>query len=99
MKKRDGLTRAYDISGLSWPIYAVSRSPVHHLTGPSGIVGLQEKPRPGRAPVFPPDVALYVVKLACERPDQVGVSLSQWDYPKLARKLKADGLVQNIAHG
>lgn len=62
-----------------------------------GIVGLQEKPRPGRAPVFPPDVALYIVKIVCERPDQAGVSLSQWDCPELARKLKADGLVQSIS--
>jgi outer membrane protein assembly factor BamB len=31
MKKRDGLTRAYDLSGLSWPICTVSRTPVHQL--------------------------------------------------------------------
>jgi len=33
-----------------------------------GIAGLSEKSRPGRTPLFPPEVALHVVKLACERP-------------------------------
>jgi len=62
-----------------------------------GLAGLSEKPRPGRAPVFPPEVALYIVKLACERPDHMSCSLSQWDCPELARKLKADGVVQTIS--
>ncbi len=42
-------------------------------------------------------MALYIVKLACERPDDRGRSLSQWDCPELARKLKADGVVQTIS--
>ncbi len=62
-----------------------------------GVAGLYEQPRPGRVPVFPPQVALYVVKLACERPDQLGRSLSQWNCSDLARQLKADGLVQSIS--
>ncbi len=62
-----------------------------------GVAGLREKPHPGRPPVFAPEVALHVVKLACERPDQMGCSLSQWDGPELARKLKADGVVQSIS--
>src|SRR5438270_10014561 len=44
-----------------------------------GVTGLSPKPRPGRLPVFSPDVALQIVKLACERPDQLSRSLSQWD--------------------
>jgi len=28
---------------------------------------------------FSPQVALYLVKIACERPDTIGRSLSQWD--------------------
>ena len=44
-------------------------------------------------PFFPPAVALYVVKLACERPDVVGRSLSQWDSAELARQLVRDGVV------
>ncbi len=62
-----------------------------------GEAGLREQPRPGRAPVFSPQVALYVVKLACERPDQVGRSLSHWNCSDLARQLKADGIVQSIS--
>jgi transposase len=62
-----------------------------------GIAGLSEKPRPGRAPIFSPEVALHIVKVACERPDQVGCSLSRWDCPELVRKLKADGVTQNIS--
>ncbi len=41
-----------------------------------GIAGLFEKPRRGRPPVFAPEVALHLVKLACERPDQMGRSLA-----------------------
>jgi hypothetical protein len=62
-----------------------------------GIVGLYEKPRPGRTPLFPPEVALHVVKLACERPDHVGRSLSQWNCPDLARQLITDGIVPSIS--
>src|SRR6266487_4874337 len=62
-----------------------------------GVAGLREQSRPGRAPVFSPQVALYVVKLACERPDQVGRSLSHWNCSELARQLKADGIVPSIS--
>src|SRR4029434_8387639 len=49
------------------------------------------------SPFFPPVVALYVVKLACERPDIVGRSLSQWDSTELARQLVHDGVVEAIS--
>ena len=62
-----------------------------------GIDGLYDKKRPGRRPVFSPVVALYVVKLACERPDVVGRSLSQWDSAELARQLVCDGVVEAIS--
>lgn len=42
-----------------------------------GVAGLDEKPRLGRTPIFPVEVALYIVKLACERPDNMGRSLSE----------------------
>jgi hypothetical protein len=42
-------------------------------------------------------VALSVVKLACERPDVVGRSLSQWDSAALARQLVRDGVVEAIS--
>jgi transposase len=46
---------------------------------------------------FPPSVALYLVKIACERPDQLGRSLSQWDCVELARQLERDGIVESIS--
>ncbi|HEY9795380.1 MAG TPA: hypothetical protein V6D30_07030 [Leptolyngbyaceae cyanobacterium] len=36
---------------------------------------------------FPPQVALYLVKLACELPDTQGRSLCQWDSKELAAQL------------
>jgi transposase len=38
-----------------------------------------------------------LVKLACERPDKVGRSLSQWDCTELARQLETDGVVASIS--
>jgi transposase len=38
-----------------------------------------------------------VVRLACERPDLVGRSLSQWDCAELARELIAEGIVEDIS--
>src|SRR6516162_11570874 len=46
---------------------------------------------------FPPEVALHVVKIACERPDDVGRSLSQWDCTEIARQLLRDGVVTSIS--
>jgi hypothetical protein len=34
---------------------------------------------------FPPEVAIHVVRLACERPETLGRSLSHWDGQELAR--------------
>src|SRR5574341_981489 len=50
------------------------------------------KSAPAGGRFFPPVVALYVVKLACERPDVLGRSLSQWDSVELARQLVHDGV-------
>jgi transposase len=47
---------------------------------------------------FPPEVALHLVKIACERPDKLGRSLSQWDCQELARQLIRDGVVTSISH-
>jgi transposase len=38
-----------------------------------------------------------VVKIACERPDDVGRSLSQWDCTEIARQLGRDGVVTRIS--
>ena len=62
-----------------------------------GVSGLREGQRPGRPPVFSPEVALHTVKPACERPDDVGRSLSHWDCAELARQLIADHVVDSIS--
>lgn len=51
----------------------------------------------GEPRFFPPQVALYLVKIACERPDTQGRSLSQWDCTELARQLVAAGVVDSIS--
>jgi transposase len=40
---------------------------------------------------------MYVVKIACERPDDLGRSLSQWDCTEIARQLVRDGVVKSIS--
>jgi hypothetical protein len=51
----------------------------------------------GLRAVFPPEVAIHVVRLACERPDMLSRSLSQWDCHELARQLIAEGIVEDIS--
>jgi hypothetical protein len=46
---------------------------------------------------FPPEVAIHVVKIACERPDELGRSLSQWDCAEIARQRERDGVVASIS--
>jgi hypothetical protein len=42
-------------------------------------------------------VALHVVRLACDLPDIVGRSLSQWDGTELARQLQQEAVVAHIS--
>jgi transposase len=42
-------------------------------------------------------VAIHAVKIACERPDAKGRSLSQWDCPEIAGELVRDGVVASIS--
>lgn len=41
---------------------------------------------------------MYAVKIACELPDRLGRSLSQWDCHEIARELAASGVVETISH-
>lgn len=59
--------------------------------------GLADAPGAGPRAVFPPAVAIHVVRLACERPDPLGRNLSQWDCTELARQLIAEGSVEEIS--
>jgi len=46
---------------------------------------------------FPPEVALHVVKVACERPDERDCALAQWDSAEIARLLEDEGIVPSIS--
>jgi len=46
---------------------------------------------------FPPQVALYLVKIACERPDMMERSLSQWDCTELAHQVVAAKIAGSIS--
>lgn len=48
-------------------------------------------------PFFPPAVAMHAVKIACERPDTAGRSLSQWDCAEIRRQLIATDVVGSIS--
>lgn len=45
----------------------------------------------------PPLVAMEVVKRACERPEEEGRSLSQWDSAEIARSLEEEAVVSSIS--
>jgi transposase len=62
-----------------------------------GLAGLLDGIRTGRPPVFSPEVAIHLVKISCERPDDVGRSLSHWDCAELARQLITDQVVDAIS--
>jgi transposase len=59
--------------------------------------GLYDVPGRGAKGVFSPELAIHVVRLACEPLDTLGRRLSQWDCQELARHLVAEGLVDDIA--
>ena len=54
-------------------------------------------PVPDGSLFFPPETAVHLVKLACERPDDRERSLSTWFCSDLARQLVADGVVKSIS--
>lgn len=47
--------------------------------------------------VFPPVVAMHLVKMACELPEAAGQSLSLWTCAELARFLREAGVVDSIS--
>jgi hypothetical protein len=47
--------------------------------------------------LFPPEVAIHAVKLACERPDTCGRSLCLWDCQEIARQLIEAATVEAIS--
>jgi hypothetical protein len=51
----------------------------------------------GRKPVFSPEAALSVVRIAHERLHELGRSWSPWDDSAIARRWVRDGAVSRIA--
>ena len=64
---------------------------------PSVLKGSRRPPAEAPRGRFPPEVAIHVVRLACERPDPRGRSLSQWDCTELARQLIAEEIIEDIS--
>jgi hypothetical protein len=64
---------------------------------PNELRGLKTSPAGGESPLFPPEVALHLVKIACEMPDRLARCLSLWDCLEPAHKLEEDGIVQTIS--
>ncbi len=54
-------------------------------------------PDPAARRSFPPEVAIHVVKIACELPDQLDISLARWDSIEIARRLISSGVVESIS--
>ena len=61
------------------------------------LAGLDERVRPGRPRVFPPELVVQVKALACELPATHGVPLSHWNTPDIARQMCSAGLVATIS--
>src|SRR5271157_1231426 len=59
--------------------------------------GLENLPRPGRPPVFPPELVMQVKALACELPHQHGLPLSRYSGRDLVREVVHRGLVASIS--
>jgi transposase len=49
------------------------------------LAGLDDQPRTGRPPVFPPEVIVQVKALACELPAETGLPLSRFSRQDLVR--------------
>ena len=47
--------------------------------------------------VFPPEVAMHLVKMACELPEEQGRSLSLWTCAELSRSHREAGIVESIS--
>ena len=63
----------------------------------SGIEGLRDKERSGRPPELDPEVAMHVIKIACEMPDSRGRSLAKWDCNEIAAELVRTKVVDSIS--
>jgi transposase len=62
-----------------------------------GMDGLADRKRPGRPPRFTAVQVAEVKALACQLPAELGVPLSRWSCPELAREAITRGITQAIS--
>ncbi len=82
-------------SRLGWPSGTCASGP--NASSRRGSLDCRTGRDQGAGLFSPPDVALHVVKIACERPDDHDRSLCQWDCAEIARTLVAEGVVDGIS--
>lgn len=62
-----------------------------------GMVGLADRPRSGRPPVFPATVVAQVKALACSLPAEHGLPLSRWSCAELAAEAVTRGITEAVS--
>jgi len=62
-----------------------------------GIKGLNDSSRKGRPPVFNAEIAMHIIKIACEMPEMRGRSLDKWDCREIAEELIRTKVVTSIS--
>ncbi|MGH3503255.1 MAG: IS630 family transposase [Nocardioidaceae bacterium] len=62
-----------------------------------GLASLGDAKRSGRPPKFSPVQVAQVKALACQPPETVGVALSRWSGPELARQAVTDAVCESIS--
>ncbi|HML04527.1 MAG TPA: IS630 family transposase [Methanobacterium sp.] len=62
-----------------------------------GIEGLNDMPRKGCPGKFSSEVAIHIIKIACEMPKLRNRSLDKWDCKEIADELVRTGVVDNIS--
>lgn len=61
------------------------------------LAGLEERPRTGRRPVFPPELVMAVKAIACELPARLGLPFSRLQVPDIQAEVLRGGLVASIS--
>lgn len=54
-----------------------------------GVAGLQEKPRPGRPPIYTPEQVSEVIATSLTNPQELGLPFASWTLDRLAAYLHA----------
>ena len=62
-----------------------------------GLSGLEDLPRKGCPPDFDAEVAMHIIKIACEMPELRGRSLDKWDCEEIAKELIRTKIVISIS--